>query len=121
MLCSILMSGIDPKSNFLKNLIKGKSFSNEDDRKLIEDIVFLEKLISADGKIGSAAGWKANWLIEKHGFEYGELLLELKPELLFNFLEGQAEQEIKNERLVKKIEAEEKQRLNAWMDLGGEA
>ena len=67
------------KSNFIKSKIKGKSFTNNNQREYISRLITLEKLVSRDIVLGYMEKRTLDELRERYPKEYFSLLKELKP------------------------------------------
>ncbi|WP_088819526.1 hypothetical protein [Candidatus Mancarchaeum acidiphilum] len=112
----------EPKSNFVKMVIKESSLSNNSDRKKAEDLLLLERFVSEGPNSFQSALYKKA-LENSYSNEYNEILKELKPEEYKRIQEEKAMQRIENEESKKAYQKEksekEKRYKEWWLRQGG--
>ncbi len=118
------MGNHEVKSKFVRNLIRGRRFSDRRQRKYIEDLILLERFI-ASGIHGMWAGQVYNTLKTKYRKEWEAVYKELKPKEFVKELarERQEERWRKSEAAKeKKKEGKEREAWKRhWLRFGGKA
>ena len=111
-----------PKSKYIREKIKGKSFRDEKYRKYIEDLVFIESTI-LKGIKGFPHGIQYHKLKNKYRKDYLEILKELKPALYKKTIinERIEKEKEKKRKIMEEIEKKnELEKANKWwIKLGG--
>ncbi len=110
------------KSNFVKDLIRASSFSDDEQRAYIDELLTLERFI-LDGVSGYASGMHFLQLKDRYGLEWLRIYEELKPDELKEMRrkEEQEKEERKHEEAVRKEEERrwEECSRQEWISLGG--
>ncbi len=112
----------EPKSNFVKTVIKSSSFSNKDDRKKVNDLLVLERFVSEGAKDFQSSIYKKS-LERIYSNEYKEIIKELKPEEYKKIQEEEARQRIERKKSDIEYQKENAERENRykewWLRKGG--
>jgi hypothetical protein len=116
------MSYTEAKSEFVKNLIRGASWSDKTRRKCIDDLLIIERYVLT-GPSGFADALRSGMLKEKYKPEAMLIFKELKPKEYDKFT-MEAKKECKKsikeaERLAKEHKIEEEHKKKEWLKMGG--
>jgi hypothetical protein len=110
------------KSKFIKNLIKGKSFSDKAYKKYISELVEIEDFILY-GLRGMWGGSRYGDLKNKYAKEWEAIYKELKPKGFENFLANEKKEDQERKRLEAAERAEDNEKEQGaereWLSLGG--
>jgi len=113
---------VEIKSNFIKNLIKGRSFSDREFRVYIDRLIMLEKII-LEGVKGYAEAALYNDMQRYYRREWEAIYRELKSEEFSRLMEKEkrlkALRESKDRVLLERVKKEEEELKKEWIELGG--
>lgn len=112
----------DIKSQYIIGKIKERSFSNEKDRRYINELCFLEKSIT-EGIPGLGGNIELDLLKHLHREEYEIIYKELDPKEFKRYLKTDKEERLLSARIRKTWEKKRKKKLEEdekdWISLGG--
>jgi len=110
------------KSQYIKSLILGASWENEEQREYIDFLIELERVI-LEGVHGMAEGIWYHHNTIKYRKEWEILYRELKPEIFERIIESEKreaeEQKKRDEEWMREWEEKEKRQKEEWLEMGG--
>ena len=101
------------ESKFIKNLIKGRSFSDKRYRKYISDLALMEHFI-VNGVDSWGGGMLYGSLENKYRKEWKTIYKELKPKEFEQILADEKKNEQEWKRMETERDREERRREQAW-------